>query len=960
MVPGKADESGPHHYSLNKTLVLNKIYVKRILGYILCFCSLPGMLSCANTGDIVPDDLRCCGMIAPEGIDFPLLSWEIKASSAGIYQEAWEIEIASSEKLLVQGDPDVWKSGKQLSGEQFDIKPEGVRLEEATCYYWRVRIWYNSGHISRWSKTACFSTGLLTEGAWPAKWITYPYSKQGALPYFRKVFGLDKNRRLKKATVYFCGLGAGEFYLNGQKVDSTRFLDPAQTNYEKYSLYSAFDVTGRLVPGDNCMGVMLGNGWFAQDGAWKGVPFCYGDPMFRLQLIMLFDDGTRTVLGSDESWTWKAGPVVKSNIYLGEQYDARREADGWCRAGAAYPGWERALVVHKNVPPHLRPQLMAPIRMKQVVTADSIWKSPSGEWIFDFGKNVAGIPFLNVEQPGGTHLTIHISEGRKPDGSLDFTSLGWIHHGKIFAYEYTCKGGGREKWFPRFTYHGFRYAGLSGIKGEPDSLTLRLVVVHSDLANTGSFDCSDPQVNRLHELAVRTVLSNLHGIPTDCPDREKCGWLGDTHAYVKMANLNLQMNNFWRNYLEDIRSGAAIKEDKTLFHERYNNTFYFAGKQSGLPYMIAPGKRLCGVASPDWGTALVQLPWWLYVYYGNKEILKEYYPDMKQWTNYVSSLALNEERTKKYNSATKHIVWQGLGDWCPPAGDSALIVPVEFTSSAFHYLDVSIMEQVARILGKNGDAQKFRKEKNAIMQEMVEVLYNKVQKTYGSQTADAMALDFGLVPAGDEKAVAGAIVRNMNEKTDGFFHCGIFGLGRIGSMLARYGQAQAAWNAFTKKGENSFEWMWKGADATSLWETLPINEITRKCALPDSYNHPMQAGYGVCFYEDIAGIRPDPSGYGFKVIRFEPLFCNYLSRAEASIHSPYGEIKSSWEKGKDNFEWEITIPANSSGLVVFPFKKNILINGKTLEKLNYQNTENASRRKAYRFPSGHFHISAAI
>ncbi|NCB09811.1 MAG: hypothetical protein EOM73_16835, partial [Bacteroidia bacterium] len=368
------------------------------------------------------------------------------------------------------------------------------------------------------------------------------------------------------------------------------------------------------------------------------------------------------------------------------------------------------------------------------------------------------------------------------------STLGWVHHGKIFANIYTCKGGEREQWSPRFTYHGFRYAELSGFQGQPDLSTLSLVVVHSDLENTGFFECSEPQINRLHELAMRTVFSNIHGIPTDCPDREKCGWLGDSHAYVKMANVNLQMNNFWEKYLRDIRSGANPKEEKTLFHERYNTTFYFTEKPSGLPYMIAPGKRLCGVASPDWGTALVQLPWWLYVYYGNKAVLEDCYPDMKTWIDHVASLASNPGRTEKYNRETRYIVYQGLGDWCPPGGNERIDTPIEFTSTAFHYLDVCIVEQTAHLLGFNADAEKYASLKKAIAGEMVETMYNASEKTFGSQTADVMALDFGLVPEGDEEAVAQSVVRNMNEKHDGFMNCGIFGIGRIGSMLARYGQ----------------------------------------------------------------------------------------------------------------------------------------------------------------------------
>ncbi len=931
---------------------MNKIFFGASISLIIAL-----LFGACTDKSLEVTDLRCCNTVNPEGIDSPLLSWKIKTSKEDIFQTAWEVEIASDKELLENGKADVWNSGKQLSDEQFNIKPKDIRFSEATGYYWRARIWSNWGEASSWSRPAYFSIGLLSEKLWAGKWITYPDAKNSALPYFRKVFNLNKRDAVPvKATVYFCGLGAGELYLNGQKVDSTRFLDPAQTNYERYALYSSFDVTNRLQKGNNCLGVMLGKGWFSQDAAWNGARFSYGDPMFRLQLVAIYSDGLRQVFGSDETWNWKEGPITKTNIYLGETYDARQEITGWCKVETPCTDWKAAVLAKAGVPPRLVPQLMEPIRTKQVLKAVKMWQDPSGNWIFDFGTNQAGIPCLNVQQPAGTKLSIRMAEETNADGSLDFRTLGHIHHGKIFTNEYICNGNGNEQWSPRFTYHGFRYAELSGIAGKPDLSTLSLIVVHSDLANTGTFECADPQINRLHKLAMRTVFSNLHGIPTDCPDREKCGWLGDTHAYVKMANLNLQMNNFWQNYLEDIRSGASVHEQKTLFHERYNNTFYFTEKPSGLPYMIAPGKRLCGVASPDWGTAMVQLPWWLYVYYGNKDVLKDFYPNMKQWTDYVSTLGQDTARTNKYGKKTSHIIYQGLGDWCPPGGNQAIDTPVEFTSTAFHYLDVCIMEQVAVLLNNDADAKRYTEEKRAIAKEIQENMYNASLKSFGSQTADVMALDFGLVPAGDENAVADAVVRNMDKTSNGFLHCGIFGIARIGSMLARNGNSQAAWNMFTKKGEDSFEWMWSSADATSLWETLPVSKKSQEIAAVASHNHPMQAGFDVCFYEDIAGIRPDASCYGFKVIRFQPMFTENLAWAKGSIESPYGTVVSDWKQQNGLLNWKISIPANSSGMVALPKKGNVTVNGNVLDEKKYLPVRSEGEFMLYRFPSGVFNI----
>lgn len=932
----------------------------KYIKYTLVFSLLNGSVffGCVKeNANLIVEKLRCCNRVNPEGIEYPSFAWKIKTNEQGISQTAWEIQIADSKDLLIEGKANVWKSGKSLSDAQLNIIPQDISFRETEKYFWRVRIWDNKGNSSTWSEPSSFSIGIKEE-SWTGKWITYPYSKDMALPYFRKIFQTKttKTSTIKRATLYFCGLGAGEVYLNGQPVDSTRFLDPAQTNYDQYALYSTYDVTDLIQRGNNCIGAMLGNGWFSQDAAWNGVSFYYGPPMLRAQLVLVYDDGTQSIINSDESWRWTEGPVIRSNIYLGEFYDARCEIQDWCSPEFEADNWKKVALAESNIPPCLKPQMINPIRKRQVIKAVDMWKDAKGAWIFDFGVNVAGITCLRVHQPEGTRLRIRIAEEIKKDSSLDFSSLGWTHHGKIFKNEYICGGDGIEDWKPSFTYHGLRFAELSGYKGKPDLSTISLVVVRNDLERRGSFECSEQQINQLHEMAIRTVLSNLHGFPTDCPNREKCGWLGDVHAYVKMANVNLQMNNFWIKYLDDIRSGANYAESNTLFHEKHNTDFYYAKKSSGLPYMIAPGKRLCGVATPDWGTTLVQLPWWLYIYYGNIQVLNDFYPSMKQWTDYVSGLAGDTARTYKYSKNTKYIIYQGLGDWCPPGGNDQIDTPVEFTSTAFHYLDVCIMKQAASILGFEADVEKYTLEKELISREMITTLYDASEKTFGSQTADIMALDFGLVPPGDEFAVANAVVCNMDEEHEGFMHCGIFGIGRIGSMLARHRQTEAAYKLFVRTGENSFTRMWEQAKATSLWEILPVSKDSEIIASKDSHNHPMQAGYDICFYEDIAGIRTDSSGPGYKVIRFEPLFMDLIDWAKAEVESPYGTILSNWKHSNGEIEWKISIPANSSGLIVLPSNKKLKINEVTLNNEIYTTASIKDIKSIYHLPSGYFNI----
>ena len=290
------------------------------------------------------------------------------------------------------------------------------------------------------------------------------------------------------------------------------------------------------------------------------------------------------------------------------------------------------------------------------------------------------------------------------------------------------------------------------------------MVVHTDVERIGTFECADPQINRLHELAVRTMLSNIHGLPTDCPHRERCGWLGDAHAVAPFESMNYGMNNFWMKYMGDVSSSSSVFLENTLHQKLHNSEFYFADKQPGIPFMISPGRRLCGVASPDWGTAVVQIPWDIYLYFGNKEALETYYGEMKQWVDHIAALTEND------------IVPYGLGDWCPPNGNAAIDCPIPVSSTAFHYHDADLVSQAAAVLGKTEDAAHYAALRDRIGKAFVDKFYDKTNKTFGSQTANAMALAYGMVPAGDEKAVSDATVRNMKEKYDNFMHTGIFGL----------------------------------------------------------------------------------------------------------------------------------------------------------------------------------------
>lgn len=908
------------------------------------FCACLLMACGGNSGNIKVSQLRCCDMVNPEGVGQALLSWKIESARQGVVQSAWEIEIATTEKKLTKGEADVWNPGKQISGRQIDTEPAGVAFRSGERYWWRVRVWDGSDEVSSWSAPAAFSLGPQSEDEWQAKWITAEWPDKAPMPCFRKVFDASKSgSKVARAIVYLSGLGCSDLYLNGKIVDPTRILDPAQSNYEQYALYSTFDVTPLMRPKENCIGVMLTDGWYNQGVVW-GAGFSYGKPLMLCQMEIIYDDGSRTIVGSDESWSWAPGPVLGANIYAGEVYDANREIAGWSEAGTKCDDWKNARLAAGVVPLELRPQVMEPIRLKQEIEPAALWQTADGKWIFDFGVNVAAVPRIAVSQPQGTRLKMRMGEYLNDDGTINYGTTGVFATGVIQTDEYICSGKGMETWTPRFTYHGFRYLELSGMADAPDKSWIKAVVVHTDVRQCGTFECSDPQINRLHEMAVRTMLGNTHGLPTDCPHRERCGWLGDAHAVAPFENFNYNMNNFWMKYMDDIQSTSDIFLENTLHQKLHNSEFYFADKQPGIPFMIAPGRRLCGVASPDWGTAVVQLPWYTYLYYGNVRGLEKHYAQMKQWVDHVAALTDN------------HIVPYGLGDWCPPEG--VIDCPIPLSSTAFHYYDASIVSQAAQVLGKKDDAAFYAGLKDEIGKAFIAEFYDTGGKTFGSQTADAMALDFGIVPTADRKAVSDAIVRNMHEKYHDFLHVGIFGLGRIGQALSRNGNSEAAWKLFTKKGENSFEWMWASADATTLWEVLPVNEKskTRSIRGNSSLNHPMQGVYDAWFYEDIAGIRPDISGPGYKVTRFEPTLTGQLQWAKASVETPYGETVSDWSRVGDKLIWKVVIPPNTSGLVALAKGKNIKVNGADLDTAQYPVVEDKEQTVLHGFTSGTFTI----
>lgn len=860
---------------------------------------------------------------------FPRITWKAQSSEPGYQQSAFQLLVSDTQKDIDRHIGNVWDSGQLETDQSLLRKFSEIDLKPGNKYFFKVKVWNDGEEGSNWSKVVKAVAPINYPEDWKGKWITYDYDPKAPLPIFRKQFSVSN--KVKSARLYIAGPSFYEAYLNGKKIGEN-VLDPGQTNYEDYTFYTAYDIEPDALATQNVLGVMLGNGWYNQNQVWKAPDeeysaMAYGQPTFIAQLVLSYEDGKKEVLATDESWNWKSGPITYSNIYGGETYNATLETNDWLAFDASMTDWNPSLLAD-NHPTELFEQFAEPIKRMGELEVKKVTEAEGGKYIFDFGQNFAGWAKLKIQGKKGQEVTIRFAEEIDSLGNLDPASTGVYAIKLVQTSKYICNGDGVETWEPRFTYHGFRYAEVSGLTEKPNKDLLTGVVVYSSVDKIGSFASSEDNLNRLHELANWSITSNIHSIPTDCPHRERCGWTGDAHALAQSLLFNYDAPRFLTKYILDMRSSGRHEKEDLYFGESFMDRSIIM-KPKGIPTMVVPGKRSCGIASPDWGTAMVQLPWYLYLYQGDKEILEEFYMDMKTWVDYIHA--------KNVDGTITH----GLGDWCPPGGNVNIDCPVPVSSSAFHILDVSLMSRIAKVLGKAQDATDYSAKLGFLIDSFNREFYNEETGSYGSQTGNTMALEIGIVPEENKTKVAAAIVKNIHEAFDGFVNTGIFGIGRIFKVLCENGYQDEAYRLLSKKDNPSFAVMWNHYDATTLWEALPTNEnYDHNWINERSHNHPMQAGYDSWFYSGIAGINPDPTQPGFKRIIFKPYLTGYLKHTSATYESVFGEIKSEWETSGESFSWKITIPENSTGEIWAPTdgkKVQITVNGELIAPVMVNN-----------------------
>jgi len=868
------------------------------------------LVSCSQTDSTIQNlEVDFIGNLGND----PIFSWSSEEDGNGSSQFAWQIIVSDNPDDIDKNLGNVWDSDKNDGSHVPGVQYTGEKLAGGRQYFAKVRTWDENGDPSSWSETERFVVPLEYPGDWNAEWLTYDYTDEAALPLFRKPFGITDPGEIDYARFYIAAPGFYEAYLNGERLGEN-VLDPGQTNYEDYTYYVAYDIDADALEEDNTIGIMLGNGWYNQNEVWNE-SMIYGQPVFIAQLVIHYQNGESKTVGSDESWQWAPGPILRSNLYGGETYDARLEIDGWLEAADPGAGWNAGIPAGSH-PTMLYEQFQEPIRIMGEVEVREVIDKGNGTYILDLGRNIAGWTRLKIQGEEGQEIIQRFVEELDAEGNIDPVTTGVRATNVIQTSRYICKGDGMEVWEPRFVYYGFRYIEVEGLDAPPAKDMITGLVVYSSVPSVGTFTSSEDNINRLHQLSRWTIEGNIHSIPTDCPHREKCGWTGDAHAMIRPMIYNYDAQKFFWKYMFDMRSSGREEKQEMYFGKDFQERS-FTLKPAGIPTMIVPGRRTSGIATADWGTALVQIPWYLYLYYGDRMILEEFYGDMQTWVEYIHGI--------KEDGIIPH----GLGDWCPPGGNVNKDCPVPLSSTAFHILDVSIMEKVSALLGKQEQQKEYAEMLDQLIADFNRHFLDPDKASYGTHTGNALALDIGMVPEELRDDVAASLVKSIHEDFQGFINTGIFGIARIFNMLSENGQEEEAYRLLTKTGNRSFAFMWDHYDATTLWEVLPISDDFQN-AYRGSHNHPMQAGLDEWFYSGIAGINPSPDIPGFKKIIFKPYLTRYMESASASYESGFGTIGSSWQSSPEKFTWKLSVPANTSGDIYVPVygrDASILVNG---------------------------------
>lgn len=860
-------------------------------------------------------DLTCNGLRYPMGIDeVPHFSWKMKCDQNATYQVAYRIYVKNEDIVI-------WDSGEVLSDQSIDIPYEGVKLETGTQYEWKVFVQNNHGE-----KADCeyqsFFTGICEEGFWDAKWITstekrkpildetnsgaifsgqvkslaHPEEQLNPPIYFRREFLLEKE--IKKAVIFATAHGIYELFVDGVSVSP--MLAPEYTTYEKHLEYQTMDVTEALHKGNHAIGVILADGWYTGKIGLMGIGNQYGDHnAFAMKMLIEYEDGTKDTLVSDDRFRWNYGAYIYADLFVGEYVNYEKLDDTFASAGHDDCDWKDVQVEDFNVS-LFKGKTVESVELLKIIKP-SLIHTPAGEMVLDAGENIVGYTTLNLICEKDTEIGLEHSEVLDKDGNFLQNIMGQHKNQKD---RLICKAGQKIVYEPHFTFHGFRYVKVTGLSDvREEDFTIH--VIGTNLKKTGSFHCSDADLNQLQENIYRSQQGNMLAIPTDCPQRERAGWTGDMQAYTPTATFHMDVLGFLKRWLLDMRleqleDGQIPNVIPTLDSNKY---------------IDGEGKK--HICSAGWGDACIIVPYRLYQAYGDSSVLRENFEMMQKWMAFV---ATETDENGLWNQEFH------FGDWLIPSIMAEFHDPMqtavrtkEEVASAMYAYTTDMMIDICNVLGKTDEASDYVK------------LNAKIRKSFSDtyiaedgsmrqplQGLYVLALQMNMV---EEKKRAGMIANlvKLIHEADDCLDTGFLSVPFLLDTLCECGENELAYTLLMQKKAPS--WLYavtKGA--TTIWENwmaiLPDGTRTN-C----SYNHFAFGCVGDFIYRKIGGLQIEEAG--FKKVHIEPDFSCGLHSATTTFDSPYGEIVIDWKKEDTHVVMKVILPPGTSG--------SIVLNGKCME-----------------------------
>ncbi|SOE23194.1 alpha-L-rhamnosidase [Spirosomataceae bacterium TFI 002] len=938
---------------------------------ILLLFLITVILSCGKSNNgIKVDKLTVNYFENPLGIDDPKpsISWTMVSSSKNKEQSAYQIKVASLESSL-DGDKELlWDSGKINSGQNSQILYNGIKLQSRQQCFFKIKVWDEKDVASEWSKVSSWTMGFLESTDWQAKWIGYKTidkNKTDTLhlppaPYLRKSFSVKSS--IKRATLYVTALGVFEMSLNGKRIGED-LLAPGWSNYNKRIYYKTYDVSNDITKGDNTLGAILGDGWYAGYVGPKVLSKprnreLYGlNPGLLTQLEIEFENGEKEIIVSDETWKGSEGPLFYADLLMGTGYNANLELTNWNTPDYDDQGWD-SVYIHEGTAGILQAYPGNSIQTYAELEPTEITEPIKGTYIFNMGQNFAGHARLQVTGNKNDTIVLRFGERLHDDGKLMTENLRFARA----TDTYILKGEGTEIWEPKFTYHGFQYVEVTGLKNKPDNFTITGIPFGSSIPFESSFISSDEVLNKMYQNVLWTQHSNFMEVPTDSPQRdERLGWLGDVQIFSKSALYNANIGAFNKKWFADIRDA------------QYDFGAYAVFAPQPYPKLVW--------YSPGWMEAGVMVPYNTYKFYGDTKLVEDHYESMTRFMDYH----IEKSKQRKFyaeNSWTEINPKGGFGDWLSMTDKH---LAHDIMASMYYQYALKIMAEMSAAIGNQEKADYYQGTYKTSVAAFIEHYIDesgkfKIDETiYGdgkgyfegekgftghTQSAYATAIYFDILPA-ELKEKAGKHLVNLLAENNNLPSSGILGIRQLLPALSSIGRSDLAYEILLKKDYPSWGFQIKNG-ATTIWERW--NSYTPEKgyngemnAEMNSFNHYAFGAFSQFLFSDIAGI--DTEGAGFNNIIIKPRLGNKsLTSARGEYGSINGKIASSWSIKDDAFLLEVEIPVNTKANVFVLSKEDskVMEGGKAIDSVLIKFVKQEGDYKVYEIGSGSYSFESEI